>query len=232
MNGMTRWVASASWSSAEAAARHRIDAPSARRIRLDPSRAAGEPRCLRWQGALRGEELDERRSSSRVPRVLVAAAAVRQPAAVGRDQRLRRRRLEQDALHKSTDRRVTPQNSGTTAGLHRHQRGERAGGLGGRASSGPSWSPPTAARHWRSGVVPGAETVQFRDVEAFSEKVAYLLSVPDRGSTERRFPRGSTRRSTAARHGSSSSRRPRTSSTTASPSGTPGRGVDFADSTA
>jgi photosystem II stability/assembly factor-like uncharacterized protein len=32
-------------------------------------------------------------------------------------------------------------------------------------------------RHWRSGVVPGAEDLQFRDVEAFSEKVAYLLSI-------------------------------------------------------
>ena len=31
---------------------------------------------------------------------------------------------------------------------------------------------------WQAGVVPGAETLQFRDVEAVSEKVAYLLSLP------------------------------------------------------
>jgi photosystem II stability/assembly factor-like uncharacterized protein len=30
--------------------------------------------------------------------------------------------------------------------------------------------------HWRSRVVPGAETLQFRDVEGVSEKVAYLLA--------------------------------------------------------
>src|SRR5213082_3678789 len=30
--------------------------------------------------------------------------------------------------------------------------------------------------HWRSRVVAGAETLQFRDVEGVSEKVAYLLS--------------------------------------------------------
>jgi len=31
-------------------------------------------------------------------------------------------------------------------------------------------------KHWRSGVVPGAETLQFRDVEGITEKVAYLLA--------------------------------------------------------
>lgn len=30
---------------------------------------------------------------------------------------------------------------------------------------------------WHAGVVPGAETLQFRDVQAFSAKVAYLLSI-------------------------------------------------------
>src|SRR2546430_1017770 len=30
---------------------------------------------------------------------------------------------------------------------------------------------------WNAGVVPGAETLQFRDVQAFSAKVAYLLSI-------------------------------------------------------
>jgi photosystem II stability/assembly factor-like uncharacterized protein len=33
--------------------------------------------------------------------------------------------------------------------------------------------------HWRSGVVPGAETLQFRDVQGISERVAYLMSIGD-----------------------------------------------------
>jgi photosystem II stability/assembly factor-like uncharacterized protein len=32
-------------------------------------------------------------------------------------------------------------------------------------------------KHWTVGVVPGAETLQFRDVQGVSEKVAYLLSI-------------------------------------------------------
>lgn len=31
-------------------------------------------------------------------------------------------------------------------------------------------------QHWRSGVVPGAESLQFRDVQAVSDKIAYLMS--------------------------------------------------------
>jgi photosystem II stability/assembly factor-like uncharacterized protein len=31
-------------------------------------------------------------------------------------------------------------------------------------------------RHWRVGVVPGAEALDFRDVEAFDENRAYLLA--------------------------------------------------------
>jgi len=34
-------------------------------------------------------------------------------------------------------------------------------------------------RHWRSGVVPGAESLQFRDVQGVSERVAYLMSIGD-----------------------------------------------------
>src|ERR1700687_4303562 len=30
---------------------------------------------------------------------------------------------------------------------------------------------------WKAAVVPGAESLQFRDVQAFSDKVAYLLSI-------------------------------------------------------
>ena len=32
---------------------------------------------------------------------------------------------------------------------------------------------------WKSGVVPGAETLQFRDVQGVSERVAYLMSIGD-----------------------------------------------------
>lgn len=32
---------------------------------------------------------------------------------------------------------------------------------------------------WKSGVVPGAETLQFRDVQGISDRVAYLLSIGD-----------------------------------------------------
>ena len=39
-----------------------------------------------------------------------------------------------------------------------------------------SSSPPTAGRR-RSGVVPGAEALQFRDVEGVSDRVAYLQSI-------------------------------------------------------
>ena len=31
--------------------------------------------------------------------------------------------------------------------------------------------------HWKAAVVPGAESLQFRDVQAFSDKVAYLMSI-------------------------------------------------------
>jgi len=33
--------------------------------------------------------------------------------------------------------------------------------------------------HWKAGVVPGAESLQFRDVQGVSDKVAYLLSIGD-----------------------------------------------------
>ncbi len=37
---------------------------------------------------------------------------------------------------------------------------------------------------WRTGVVPGAETHQFRDVQGVSETVAYLLAIPSDDGTE------------------------------------------------
>jgi photosystem II stability/assembly factor-like uncharacterized protein len=82
-----------------------------------------------------------------------------------------------DAIHKSSGPKVTVQNSGTTQGLIAvsalNSRVVWASGRGGTfAVTG------NGGKTWRSGVVPGADTVQFRDVEAVSEKVAYLLSVP------------------------------------------------------
>lgn len=38
--------------------------------------------------------------------------------------------------------------------------------------------------HWRSGVVPGAESLQFRDVQGVSDKVAYLMSIPSGSNAE------------------------------------------------
>jgi photosystem II stability/assembly factor-like uncharacterized protein len=83
----------------------------------------------------------------------------------------------QDAIHKSSGPKVTPQSSGTTNGLiavsAANSRVVWASGRGGTFAVTSD-----GGKNWRSGVVPGAETVQFRDVEAVSEKVAYLLSVP------------------------------------------------------
>jgi hypothetical protein len=84
---------------------------------------------------------------------------------------------EQDALHKQHGRRFTPQKSGVTGLLIAvsavNERVVWAAGV-----NGTFVVTTNGGKHWRSGVVAGAETVQFRDVEAFSEKVAYLLSVP------------------------------------------------------
>ncbi len=71
---------------------------------------------------------------------------------------------------------LTPQHSGTTQLLIAvspvNSRVVWAAGAGGTyvvTTDGGS--------HWRSGVVPGAESLQFRDVQGVSEKVAYLLSI-------------------------------------------------------
>jgi len=71
---------------------------------------------------------------------------------------------------------LTPQNSGTTATLI------------GISPVNPNvvWASGTGGTfvvttdgggHWHAGVVPGAEALQFRDVQGISEKVAYLLSI-------------------------------------------------------
>jgi hypothetical protein len=83
---------------------------------------------------------------------------------------------QQDALHKKGPR-LTPQNSGVTGLLIAVSAvNDRVAWAAG--ANGTFVVTTNGGSHWRSGVVPGAETVQFRDVQAFSDKVAYLLSVP------------------------------------------------------
>jgi photosystem II stability/assembly factor-like uncharacterized protein len=76
-------------------------------------------------------------------------------------------------IHQPT---LAPQNSGTTQGLISvspvNPRVVWASGRGGtfvRTTDG--------GQHWTASVVPGAELLQFRDVQGVSEKVAYLQSI-------------------------------------------------------
>ncbi len=82
----------------------------------------------------------------------------------------------QDAL-KSSGPKVTPQTSGTTSGLIAISAVDaRVVWAVGRF--GTYVITTDGGKTWHPGVVPGAETLQFRDVEAVSAKVAYLLSLP------------------------------------------------------
>src|SRR4029453_47673 len=71
---------------------------------------------------------------------------------------------------------LTPQDSGTTQGLIAvspvNKRVVWASGRGGTFAVTTN-----GGATWRSGVVPGAESLQFRDVEGVSDTVAYLLSI-------------------------------------------------------
>ena len=73
---------------------------------------------------------------------------------------------------------LTPQNSGTTQGLIAvspvDSRIVWASGRGGTFVVTTD-----GGRHWTAGVVPGAEALQFRDVQGVSDKVAYLQSIGD-----------------------------------------------------
>jgi photosystem II stability/assembly factor-like uncharacterized protein len=83
----------------------------------------------------------------------------------------------QAASHPPT---LTPQDSGTTQGLIAvspvNKRVVWASGRGGTFAVTTD-----GGATWRSGVVPGAELLQFRDVEGVSERVAYLLSIGTSG---------------------------------------------------
>lgn len=71
---------------------------------------------------------------------------------------------------------LTPQNSGTTNGLIAispvNSRVVWAAGRGGTFVVTRN-----GGKTWKAGMVPGAETLQFRDVQGVSEKVAYLMSI-------------------------------------------------------
>ncbi|MBV9007848.1 MAG: hypothetical protein JO354_01610 [Verrucomicrobia bacterium] len=72
--------------------------------------------------------------------------------------------------------RLIPQNSGTTSGLIAVWAvNENVVWACGR--NGTYTVTTDGGRTWNAHVVPGAETLQFRDVQAFSDKIAYLLSI-------------------------------------------------------
>src|SRR5215813_3759175 len=89
---------------------------------------------------------------------------------------------QDDAIHKNAGPKVTPQNSGTTNSfIAVSALNSRVVWASGRAGTFAVTS--NGGKNWRSGVVPGAGLIQFRDVEAVSDKVAYLLSVPNTSVT-------------------------------------------------
>jgi photosystem II stability/assembly factor-like uncharacterized protein len=85
--------------------------------------------------------------------------------------------LSPTRLHQPT---LTPQNSGTTNGLIAvWPVNPRVVWACGRA--GTFTVTTDGGQTWRAGVVPGAEALQFRDVQAFSANVAYLMSIGTSG---------------------------------------------------
>jgi photosystem II stability/assembly factor-like uncharacterized protein len=78
-------------------------------------------------------------------------------------------------IHQPT---LTPQNSGTTNGLIAVSPVSPAV-VWASGRNGTFVVTTNGGTTWRAGVVPGAETLQFRDVYAVSDKVAYLMSIGD-----------------------------------------------------
>jgi photosystem II stability/assembly factor-like uncharacterized protein len=77
---------------------------------------------------------------------------------------------------KNTQPTLTPQNSGTTSGLIAVSPvNPQVVWASGR--NGTFTVTTDGGNTWRAGVVPGAELLQFRDVEGVSAKVAYLMSI-------------------------------------------------------
>ena len=80
---------------------------------------------------------------------------------------------ERPQIHQPT---LTPQDSGTTNGLIAVSPvNPRVVWASGR--NGTFTVTTDGGETWNAGVVPGAEALQFRDVEAFSASVAYLMSI-------------------------------------------------------
>ena len=73
---------------------------------------------------------------------------------------------------------LTPQNSGTTNGLIAVSP-VNPNVVWASGRNGTFVVTTDGGATWRAGVVPGAETLQFRDVQGVSEKVAYLQSIGD-----------------------------------------------------
>jgi photosystem II stability/assembly factor-like uncharacterized protein len=81
---------------------------------------------------------------------------------------------------------LTPQNSGTTSGLIAVSPvNSQVVWASGR--DGTFVLTTDGGEHWRAGVVPGAEALQFRDVEGVSAKEAYLLSIGSNDPTDFRI---------------------------------------------
>ena len=82
------------------------------------------------------------------------------------------------AEHRGHQPKLTPQNSGTTQLLIAvspvNSRVVWASGTGGTFVVTTD-----GGKNWKAGVVPGAEALQFRDVQGVSDKVAYLRSIGD-----------------------------------------------------
>jgi len=80
---------------------------------------------------------------------------------------------EQPKIHQPT---LTPQNSGTTNGLIAVSPvNSQVVWASGRA--GTFTVTTDGGNTWKAGVVPGAELLQFRDVQGVSAKIAYLMSI-------------------------------------------------------
>ena len=101
---------------------------------------------------------------------------------------------EAPLIHQPT---LTPQDSGTTNGLIAvWPVNPRVVWASGR--NGTFTVTLMAGETWNAGVVPGAEALQFRDVQGFQRHRCYLMSI---GPQTIRQIFGSIRPGTAARHG-------------------------------
>ena len=82
--------------------------------------------------------------------------------------------------HKAHQPTLTPQNSGTTNGLIAVS-AVNARVVWACGRNGTFVRTTDGGKTWKAGVVPGAETLQFRDVQGVSDKVAYLQSISPTG---------------------------------------------------